>query len=327
MKQHTKPKDESKLIFTVRPAVDIAEQLKVKIASDKTVNFSKEKAFQYLELDTFQGERIVNERHVQFLYNAWVGGRFMWDHVIIACCILGDKKYRVNGQHTCWMRVNLDEDYFIKRGEGPRVREVVYQVESEDQLRALYSTFDQNKTRSQAHVFKALVAGTSQVQDLWPSVLGNLGSGLKMWLFADDDRRLVTSNDIASLISDKYEHLFKTVGLFYQSHYDQSSLFIRRRAVIAALFATFDKAGAKTGAEFWDPVANGLGLTAKDDPRYALRTFMDTHTLSSSRSRRTAGTYGSEDTYRICILAWNKWRQGHKQKTGLKTTDKRHKPV
>lgn len=325
--QHTKPKDESKLIFTVRPAVDIAEQLKVKIASDKTINFSKEKAFQYLELDTFQGERSVNERHVQFLYNAWVGGRFMWDHVIIACCILGDKKYRVNGQHTCWMRVNLDEDYFIKKGEGPRVREVVYQVESEDQLRALYSTFDQNKQRSPSHIFRALLVGTPQTQDLWPSSLNKLGAGLKHWLYEWKDRWMLTPNDVAALVSEKYEDLFKIVGLFAQSH-DQDAVFMKRAGVIAAMFETFNKAGGKA-PEFWDPIATGLNLNEKTDPRYALREYLGTHgnTIGSARSVTSKGTTNAEDTYRICILSWNKWRKGDKQRGGLRTTDKRYKAI
>lgn len=325
--QHTKPKDESKLIFTVRPAVDIAEQLKVKIASDKTINFSKEKAFQYLELDTFQGERSVNERHVQFLYNAWVGGRFMWDHVIIACCILGDKKYRVNGQHTCWMRVNLDEDYFIKKGEGPRVREVVYQVESEDQLRALYSTFDQNKQRTPSHVFRALLSGTMQAQDLWPSSLNRLGAGLKHWLYESKDRWMLSSNDVAQLVTDKYEDLFKIVGLFVQSH-DQDGVWLKRAGVIAAMFATFEKAGGKA-PEFWDPVATGLHLEDKTDPRYALREYLSTHkqSIKDTSARVARNLTNAEDTYRICILVWNKWRKGEKVRGGLRSTDKRYKAI
>lgn len=317
---------DKELVFQVRPAMDIAEALKVKVISDKIINFSKKNAFAYLELDTFQGERSVNERHVQFLYNAWVGGRFMWDHVIIACCVLKDRKFRINGQHTCWMRVNLPDDYFTKKGEEPQVREVVYQVENEENMRSLYSTFDQNKTRSPSHIFRALMAGTPQAQDIWPSTLNKLNAGLKLWLY-EKDKDLLTSNDVAQLVKDKHETLFRIVGLFQQSH-DKDPVFIKRAGIVAAMFATFDRAGGKA-PEFWDPVANGLGLNEKHDPRYALRDYLQTHGSSKGAASvaRVGNFVSSEDTYRICIAAWNKWRKGEKQTRTYQTLEKRSKAI
>jgi len=318
-------KDE--LVFKVRPSLDISEELKVKVISDKIINFSKKSAFSYLELNTFQGERSVNERHVQFLYNAWARGRFMWDHVIIACCVLGGSKYRINGQHTCWMRVNLNDDVFVKKGEEPQVREVVYQVESEDQLRTLYSTFDQNKTRSPSHVFRALMCGTLEAQDLWPSSLNKLSAGMKCWLFEEKDRYMINANDIAAMVKEKYEDLFKIIGLFLQSH-EHDAVFMKRAGVVGALFATFEKAGGKA-PEFWDPVSNGLGLSDKHDPRYVLREFLFTHGQSkgAKSDARSLGFVGAEDTYRICIMAWNKWRRGNKQIKGYQALDKRSKAI
>ncbi len=321
------PKEKAKdeLVFQVRPALDIAEQLKIKVVSDKTINFSREKAFKYLEMDTFQGERSVNERHVQFLYNAWAGGRFMWPHVILATCQLNGRQYRINGQHTCWMRVNIENGFFVKLGEEPQVREVVYEVQDEEQLRILYSTFDQNKTRTPAHVFRALMAGTPQAQDLWPSSLNKLNAGLKMWLF-EKDRHMVNSNDVATLVKEKHENLFRIVGLFLQSH-DTDANFMKRAGVVAALFATFDKAGGKA-PEFWDPVANGLGINDKTDPRYVLRDYLQTHgqgTATARAVRTSLGFVGAEDTYRICIHAWNKWRKGEKASRTYQTLEKRVK--
>lgn len=315
-----------KLVFQVRPALDIAEELKVKIASDKKINFSKQKAFEYLELDTFQGERQVNEHHVQFLYNAWVAGRFMWDHVILALCECEGKRYRINGQHCCWMRVNLPDDFFIKKGEEPRVREVIYSAVDQGQMRTLYSTFDQNKTRSPAHVFRALMSGTKQAEDLWPSVLNTLSAGIKHWLFEWKDRWMINANDVSALVENKHSEIFRIVGLYIQSHFSKNAVWLRRAGVVAALFATFDKGGAKA-AEFWDPVITGLGLTDKTDPRYALREFVTTHGqgISHINKRIASKLTNAEDTYRICILAWNKWRKGDKQRMGLRTTDTRVK--
>lgn len=317
MKPSTKT---DKLVFKVKPALDIAEALKCKVISDKTINFTKARAFSYLELETFEGERQVNERHVQFLYNNWVGGRFMWDHVIIAQARCDGKFYRINGQHTCWMRVNLPDDYFIKKGEEPQVREVVYEVPDEENLRTLYSTFDQNKTRSAGHVFKALLVGTNHVADVWPSVIGVLGSGLKHWLYEPADQRLLSANDMAEIVRDKHESLFRIVGLYFQSHYNEWRA-SRRAAVIGAMFATFDASGGKA-PEFWDPVITGLNLVDKSDPRYALRKWLETHYQGESGTHEYAS---AEDTYRVCILAWNKWRTGQKAIATLRPTDKRVK--
>lgn len=311
----------TKLVFQVKPALDIADTLKFQVISDKVIQFTKEKAFAYLELETFQGERPVNERHVQFLYNAWSAGRFMWDHVILCACECNGKRYRINGQHTCWMRVNCDDTVFAKKGVGPKVREVVYQVEDEAQLRTLYSTFDQNKSRTPSHVFKALLSGTPQTQDLWPSTLSVLSAGLRHWLFESNwDKQMVTPNDLAALVSEKHEHLFKIVGLFFQKHYD-GFMPVRRSSVIAALFCTFDSSSAKA-PEFWEPVFDGLNLTEKTDPRYALRKFLETHS-QSIRSKDTR--VSQEETFRVCISAWNKWRLGHKVVGGLRATEKRVK--
>ncbi len=312
-------KQTDKLVVKVKPPLDLAEGLKCEIVSDKPIKFTAAKAFEYLELDTFHGERPVNERHVQFLYNAWSGGRFMWDHVILCCCDYDKKRYRINGQHTAWMRVNI-KDSDLKT--EPEVREVVYSVASEEQLRILYSTFDQNKVRSPAHVFKALMSGTREAVDLWPSILTTLSAGLKLWLF-ERDRALVSSNDLAKLASsDKYQPLFRIVGLYYQTHYDEA-LWIRRSAVVASLFATFEKSGGKA-PEFWDPVFTGLNLADKTDARYALRNFLQTH--KQSLKGKGVEITSAEDTYRVCILAWNKWRIGQKVSAGLRTTEDRQKP-
>ncbi len=322
------PRDrKEKLVFQVKPSLDIAEELKVKVISDKKINFSKKKAYEYLELDTFQGERQVNENHVQALYNAWVAGRFMFDHVIIALCECEGKRYRINGQHCSWMRVNLPDDFFVKKGEEPQVREMIYGASDQSQMRTLYSAFDQNKVRTPSHVFRALLAGTKQAEDLWPSSLNMLSAGLKHWLFEHRDRWMVNANDIAGLVAEKHEQLFRIVGLYIQQHYSEQ-VWLRRSGVVAALFATFDKAGGKA-PEFWDSTITGLGLTDKADPRHVLHEYLGTHTQSQATmtSRKMRNLTNAEDTYRICILAFNKWRKGEKQKMGFKTTETRNKPV
>jgi len=315
----TKKKDSKKTgpAVTVRPANMLAEALHYKVLSDRKINLTSAKAYEFLEMPTFNGERPVNERHVQVLYNAWASGRFIWDHVMLALCDCDGKRYRINGQHTCWMRVNIEKEI------DAQVREVLYKVDEESQMRAIYSTFDQNKTRTQGHIIKALTIGTPATTDLWSSAISKLGSGLKFWLYEKEAWQIAPSG-VAALIEDKFPELFKLVGLYWQSHYDEN-MFLRRNAVTAALFATFDAAPTKA-AEFWNPVNNGLGMTDKEDPRYQLRRWLEDHCQSLKGRQAGKSVVNAEETYRVCILAWNKWRKGEKAVGAFRMTDRRHQP-
>jgi hypothetical protein len=171
------------------------------------------------------------------------------------------------------------------------------------------------------------MSGTKQAEDLWPSSLNMLSAGIKHWLFEWKDRFMINANDIATLVADKHETLFRIVGLYIQQHYSEQS-WLRRAGVVAALFATFDKAGGQAPL-FWDPVITGLGLTDKADPRHVLHEFLSTHSqgITNVAARRLRSITTSEDTYRICILAWNKWRKGEKQKMGFRSTETRIKVI
>ena len=96
-----------------------AESLKYRLISDELLSLTRAKAFEILEYDTFSAERPVQESHVQFLYNEWLAGRFLWHQAMVAHGIIMEPGpggtrvphvYRLNGQHTCWMRVNIPKD-------------------------------------------------------------------------------------------------------------------------------------------------------------------------------------------------------------------------
>src|ERR1051325_8114906 len=90
------------------------------------------------------------------------------------------------------------------------------------------------------------------------------------WLFEAEDYH-VSTNDLFAAVSTQHAALFKTVGLYFQSHCGE--IFIRRTGVVAALLATFDAAGAKA-AEFWEPLITGFNLPQGTDPRFPLRQYL-----------------------------------------------------
>jgi hypothetical protein len=316
MATETKPKREFKVTVKKRES-SFCDPLVYKIVEDKDINLTIEKAYQFLELETFSGERPVRERHVQFLYDEWVNNRFLWHIVNLAAAKLGDKLYRINGQHTCWMRVSLPAD-----AKCP-CTERVYSVPDEEQLRNLYASFDRGASRSADHVNKVLLIGSEAGRGIPASYLSRLTNGFRMFFSEDWRRTPMSPNDIAGLIEKNYSQLFHTVGLFFQIHYEES-VPMRRAACIGAMFATFEK-NVMASQQFWEPVFNGLGLNDKKDIRYMLRQFISTHVHQIERGFSENGSViGKEDLYRICINCWNHWRAGDVMKA-LRPTDKRYK--
>lgn len=295
----------------------LANELDYEVVSDRQIKFTEARAQEFLELPIFQGERSATDRHVQFLYDQWSTGRFVWEQVQIGLCILGGKTYRINGQHTCWMRWNIGS----KLKEEPQVRETTYRVKTEEALRALYCTFDRNKPRSSGHSLKALLVGQRCTDGLWSTTIGNLAIGLRMWRFGDTDQASrMTAEDMAVLVTEQYPDLFLSTGRLFQELYDSFNA-IRRTGVIAALFATMESQPNKAH-EFWGPVATGLNLTEKTDARYALRKWLTETTRGAAH--KTIST--PEETYRVCINAWNKWRKSQPMSV-VRATEERVKAI
>jgi len=244
------PKEREPL-FKVKQTASVAGKLDYEIVSDKKINLTKERAYEFLDMATFEGERQPSDKHVQELYEAWLDGQFIWPHVEIGLCKVGDKTYRVNGQHTCWMRTNLPEN------EECVVREVTYRVADEHDLRRLYCTFDNSKPRTYGHQFKTMVTGSNMLQGVGASMLGPLCSGLKLWIFPEGKHthHKVTAVDMAAIAMEKHNELFNTVGIMlgkYRSDFTP----MKRASVLAAMFATYDACPSKA-PEFWEPVFNG----------------------------------------------------------------------
>lgn len=299
--------------------------LKYKIISDEEINLTKAAAYRYLELDKFAGEREVRERHVQFLFDEWSSNRFLWQNVIIASAKIAgsNTEYRINGQHTCWMRVWVPERY---EPLDCRVRVTVYSVQDQEQLRTLYSVFDRGAPRSASHIGRVILLGTAAADGVQARFLSLLISGFKIFWnpperSADQARRAPLSmNDWCGIIDNNYSVIFSTVGRWISNHSADSLPWVRRSAVIAAMFYTFEK-NVEASDEFWGRVLDGVNMPTKSDPRWQLRNYLMTHGHSLIGGLEKVG---QEDMLRICINLWNHWREG-KTLTVVKNVNERPK--
>lgn len=309
-----------KIPVIVRGTMDIKglDKLRAEVLSDRRIKYTHNKAVEYCELPIFAGEREVGDRHVQFLYDEMRKDTFNWLLVILASAIFEDITYKINGQHTSWALLNMPESYV------PEVREVKFRVDSRDQLKLLYSTFDRLKARSDGHISKVLLADTPAAEGVYTSILSALAQGLKFWYIdSEAERRRTTPEQVMALATRDYAPLFRAVGLFAQEHISTCK-WVTRIPVVAAMFATFHKS-AKIAPEFWKPVLDGLGLTSQTDARWKLRTLLQEmagvgHVRGSSRkARRDRIGIDAESVYRICVSSWNKWRKGEEVKVLIPT--------
>lgn len=292
-----------------RPKVNVKQKvnhfapaLKYKIAADEEIKFTKDKASQFLELKTFEGERPVRERHVQFLFDEYGAGRFLWQNIILASARLPNgEEYRINGQHTCWMRV------FIPERDEPVnavVRAMTYTVADEHQLRALYSAFDRGAPRTQAHVGKVLLMGSRVVDGIPNSTINHVLAGFRIYFTHDHHKRAAMSvEEWCGMIEANHATNFNIVGRFVSMH-EQDGRWVKRSAVVGAMIATFEK-NVEGATEFWEGVCNGLGMSSKTDPRYLLRKYLTEHAI---QSRTGLATTHTEEMYSVCIQMWNHYR-------------------
>lgn len=306
-----------------------AESIKYRLISDQMINLTKTKAFEILEYDTFSGERPVREHHVQHLYDEWLAGRFLWHQAMVAHGIVMEQQpdgtraphvYRLNGQHTCWMRVNIPKE---KEPSVAKVRQLIYECRDMDGLREIYSVIDRNASRTDGHITKVLLADVGAASSIPISYINRLVGGLRVWLWEGQWDRKFKGNpqEVAALVQVKYPELFRIVGCFFQVKYAEWPP-IRRSGTVAALFATFQKAGGDA-ANFWEAVCSGLNFETKSDPRYQLRVFCDQHSHNVNSKNDVVSR---EDLYRICINMWNHWRKGEPVSV-VRTTETRMQPL
>lgn len=293
-----------------RPRIDLdplvegvppISKLKFKVLSDEMVTLNDDKAAAYIELPVFRGEREVKDFHAQRLYDTMIGGTFNPMLVILATAEFQGVVYKINGQHTCWAK-------FSYPGYNPKVREVRFKVDTVDDLRQLYSTFDRNLARDDKHITLVELSNNLHLKEFSNTLLKFMVTAFKFWMFeSHEDRKRCTPQDIASLIENKYMTVFKSVTEFVSQHIDgkKEVQFMRRSPVVAAMIETFNKVPT-IAPQFWQPICDSIGLESKKDARWALRTLLSTAKLSASKSR----CMSEEEMYRHCVPAFNKWRKG-----------------
>jgi hypothetical protein len=280
------------------------------------------------EVTAFVADRQISQSHVAKLVAEMQEGHFLPEVCTLAVAKLGDKTYRLNGQHTATAvlkAVESDENFEIKD-----LILLTYQVKSDKELRELYARIDRGASRSTAQVTASILTGTSEFEGVNQRILNLLPIGLSIWQHEHRvQRSLHSGENAANDVQGRYLSLSQTVSSLmgdfsYQAKHHGH---VFRGPVVAAMYATFDK-DSEDAAKFWRAVATGVGFQNESEPAARLRQTLQHSTISGGNIRKgDKAVYGSEDLFRVCLGAWNRFRDGASFGMALQPTKFKSRPV
>jgi|10_taG_2_1085330.scaffolds.fasta_scaffold00245_30 hypothetical protein len=260
-------------------------------------------------------ERHLRESHVYRLMEQMVNRNFRAEEVALGTArVQGDTVvYRVNGQHTCWARLELGS---AARFDIP-VRLNHYEVADMDALRRLYASLDRGGARTEGNIIRANLGGREEWAGFSARMISSLKSGLKVLLWDKTGEAAKHSADeLSQLMIGEHKGLCLLVGNFLKASARKEARHMWKAGVIAAMMATYSKR-PRIATDFWPAVRDGFAEDAKGKTDARLRL----HRELLQAAVGTKGPVGdrkvvtNEELYRGCIRAWRNWRTGKTMKT------------
>jgi hypothetical protein len=264
----------------------------------KIVEVGREKAKEFLALNTYPGQRKMRPQHIKRLVRKIQNGLFLTGDVAIAQENYNGRQRRlVNGQHQLTSVVITGKPIYAVVEE--------YACSTPEDLALLYRQFDRHGSRTITDIAtpEAIARGID-----WPKSIVKLvihGATLK------EGKRDEDPDDRVALLR-KY---IKAGNFINKLLTGNGQGHLKRSATIAAMLCTFERS-QDASVKFWTKVKTGENLT-KTMPTYKLREYLLTHNLTTGRALRTQATKPTNNHEMLskCITAWNAFRKG--QSTNL----------
>ena len=271
----------------------------------RKLKFTHEEAYKLLDLDDFDGDRKLKQNHVDRLVRAMLRGTFHSEWVTLIICTLNGTVFRMNGQHTAWARLEMPKTWKCD------VEMLEYDAKSEQDMRMLYASIDRASPRTKANVIESYLAGSEEFKDVKARSLRVVSQGFAQWFWAtNNERNKHDGDDIAYLLKTDYYDLTIKVLAFLDKLSPVEHKHVFRAPVVAAMLATFNKA-PQIALEFWTPVADGVGLEKRGDPRLKLRTWLLQTAVGYGRGGSSDKEKVTQELmFRQSVGCWNAFRQG-----------------
>jgi hypothetical protein len=276
-----------------------------KLAYEKTVPFTKAIAGKYLHMVPFVGERSLRDKWIVLLIRLAKAGRFVGEEATLISCECGwdGVERRINGQHTCHMRLYMPENWNVPI----RVRR--YRVNTEEEFRLLYAIVDGGKGKVPADVVAAMLYGTEEYSGLKRKQLTNLSSGIRIWKSTTVDKGQNIHDTVDDMRNGMMD-LSLRVDKFLRNVCKENAPHMQNAAIVAAIMATFEKS-ERAAREFWTIVRDG-GARADHPAQKLMKHLMSVkiYTSNSTNTSKSKRPTSRELIYRACIMAWNAHRTG-----------------
>jgi hypothetical protein len=267
-----------------------------KLISSETLPLTPELADKFRAMDASPTERGFDKARANMLRTKAEEGRliaFNW-----AVAKLGDKTYRMNGQHSSAVLSELNGQF----PQGLKVHLDTYQVDNRENLASLFRQFDARKSgRTPTDVAGAY-------QGLHEELAGVAKPSAKLaaegaaWY----DKYVMglpapTGDDVYMLFArEKLYPFFQWVGEIFSIKTPE----LRRVPVVGAMYGAFDKNEAEA-RKFWMEVSRG-GVEFEDShPATVLDSF-----LKSVVEEKRKFDLKPANFYQASAYAWNAFREG-----------------
>lgn len=278
------------------------------ILKSEVVPLTIDFAIKHRDLPGSPTEREINDGRIKYLTQQVKGGLavpFNW-----ATAALGDKIYRVNGQHSSKALAEMD---------GSLPSDLVahythYKVEDLVDLARLFCQFDSRKSsRTTSDISGAF-------QGIHPDLAGikkpiaKLGlEGYVWWAKHIEGISVPLGDEVYNLFGQPNLHPFLH---FMSEIYSIKTPEMKKEPIAAALYTTFNL--SQTDArKFWADVARG-GTTDDSDPS----TVLDAWLKEVKEDVDTVPDFKPGYLYQACIYGWNAFRD-HKTLSSIRYDTKK----
>lgn len=270
-------------------------------------------AKQFHEMPGAPGDRGFRESRRDKIASAITERTFRVGNFASVHCKQNGITYRANGKHTSRVITELN-------GKTPDDLEILverYEADTLQDVAQLYATFDQPwSVRNTCDINRAFAGAIEDLHGV-PSRIINLAvTGIA--IVESNCNAYSTPVEVrAAALNENAEFVLWLNDMIGKS--TKESSYLRRSAVVAAMYATWRKA-KKAATQFWTLVLNATG-PEKTSPDRVLNFYLVTHVLRNSKDSKPVGNAETpRSMFCRCIHAWNAWRKG-------KTTELRYFPA
>lgn len=267
-----------------------------KLISSDIRTLTYELAVKFRDMAGSPTERPLDPKRVTHLRDKVEKGfavPFSW-----ATAKLGDKVYRVNGQHSSHMLAALNGTF----PDGLKVHMDEYEVVDKDGLVDIFRQYDDRKSgRSAGDVAGAFQNVTDEMAGIDRGIAKLVVESVVWWRHNVEALPVPPGDGIyAAFANTDVQEFVKTTTKILSMKTPE----MKRQPVIAALYAT-QRVNPAEAQTFWEGVARGGDETNDTDPMLVLDNWLRRAKEDANLKEKLKPAH----FYQGCIFAWNAWRE------------------